>query len=88
MQELSGLIPLILYTILRETGGVHTELWWGDQMERDYLEDGRVLLKWIVQKWDEGAWTGLIWRRIGTGGGLCKCGDGLSGSIKCGRFRD
>jgi len=71
---------------------VQTELWWGDLMERDHLEDlgidGRVLLKWIVQKWDEEAWTGLIWLRIGIGGGLCECGDGLSGSIKCGRFRD
>jgi len=61
-------MTLILYTILRETGGVHTELWWGDLMERDHLEDlgidGRVLLNWIVQKCDKEAWTALIWRRI------------------------
>ena len=42
-------------------------------MERDYLEDlsgvGRIILKWIFSKW-EGAWTGLIWLRIGTGDGL------------------
>jgi hypothetical protein len=24
----------------------------------------------IFRKWDGGAWTGLIWLRIGTGGGL------------------
>jgi hypothetical protein len=30
--------------------------------------DGRIMLKWIL-KWD-GAWTGLSWLRIGTGGGL------------------
>ena len=64
---------------------MHTELWLGDLMGRDHLEnlgiDGRVL-KWIVQKWDEEAWPGVIWRRIGTGGGLCECGDGLSVSIK------
>jgi hypothetical protein len=31
--------------------------------------DGRIILKWIVKKWD-GTWTGLSWLRIGTGGGL------------------
>jgi hypothetical protein len=27
------------------------------------------ILKWIIEKWDGKAWTGLIWLRIGTGGG-------------------
>ena len=66
-------MPLILYTILCETGGVHTESWWGNLRERDHLEDlgvdGRVILKFIVT-WDKEAWTGLIWHRIGTGDGL------------------
>jgi len=35
---------------------------------------GLEALKWICKKWD-GAWTGLIWLRIGTGGGLFECGD-------------
>jgi hypothetical protein len=54
-------------------GGLHTGFWWGDLREGDHSEDpgidGRVILKWIFKKWD-GAWTGLIWLRIGTGGGL------------------
>jgi len=36
------------------------------------LEDPRVdgrILGWIFRKRDVGAWTGLIWLRIGTGGG-------------------
>ena len=32
--------------------------------------DRRIILKWIFNKWDERAWTGLIWLRIRTGGGL------------------
>jgi hypothetical protein len=23
--------------------------------------EGRIILKWMFKKWDEGAWTGLIW---------------------------
>jgi hypothetical protein len=39
-----------------------------DQLE-DTGVDERILLRWIFRKWDVGAWTGLIWLRIGTGGG-------------------
>jgi hypothetical protein len=42
-------------------------------LEGDHLGDpdvdGMIILKWIFKKWD-GAWTGLTWLRIGTGGGL------------------
>jgi len=45
----------------------------GNLRERDHLEDtcvdGRIILRWIFRKWDERAWTGLIWLRIGTGCG-------------------
>jgi hypothetical protein len=34
------------------------------------MEDGRIILKLIFEKWDGGAWTESIWLRIGTGGGL------------------
>jgi hypothetical protein len=41
--------------------------------ERDHWGDPgvdqRITLTWIFRKWDVGAWAGLIWRRIGTGGG-------------------
>ena len=31
--------------------------------------DGRIILRWILRKWDVGVWTGLSWLRIGTDGG-------------------
>jgi hypothetical protein len=47
--------------------------WWGILRERDHLEDagidGRIIFRWIFRKWDVGAWTGLTWLKIGTGGG-------------------
>jgi hypothetical protein len=52
---------------------VHTGFWFGDLSEGDHLKDpdidGRIILKWIFKTLD-GAWTGLSWLRIGTGGGL------------------
>jgi hypothetical protein len=47
---------------------VHT----GNLRIKNQLEDpggdGRVILKWVFKK--DGAWTGLLWLRIGTDGGL------------------
>jgi hypothetical protein len=41
---------------------------------RNHLKDpgveGSIILNWIFKKWDGGTWTGLIWLRIVTGGGL------------------
>jgi hypothetical protein len=63
----------------------------GNLRGRDHLENldinGIILLKLISKKWD-GAWTGLIWLRLETGGGFCECGNEPSVSIKCGEFLD
>jgi len=32
--------------------------------------DGRIILRWVFRKWDVGVWSGSIWLRIGTRGGL------------------
>jgi hypothetical protein len=46
---------------------------WGDEGVGEHFKDirvnGRIILKWIFEKWDMG-WTGSIWLRTGTGGGL------------------
>jgi hypothetical protein len=58
---------------VRETGEVHKGFCWRDLRKTDHLEDtgldSRRIMKRIRKKWDEGAWTGLISLRIGTGGG-------------------
>jgi hypothetical protein len=52
---------------------VHTGLLWGNLRKRDHLEEPGVddrILKMDLQDVVRGAWTGLIWLRIGTCGGL------------------
>jgi len=31
--------------------------------------DGRIILRWILRKWDVGVWTGSSWLKTGTDGG-------------------
>jgi len=39
-------------------------VWWGNLREIYYLEDpgvdGRIILRWIIRKWDVVAWTGSM----------------------------
>jgi hypothetical protein len=50
-----------------------TGFWWGNLRKNDHWRypgvDGRIILRWIVRKWDVGIWAGLSWLRIETGGG-------------------
>jgi len=69
-------------------GEVYTGVWWGKLREEVPL--GRPRRRWEdniqmdLQEVGCGAWTVLIWFRIGTG----ECGNETSGSIKCGEFLD
>ena len=54
-------------------GEEYTGFWSGNLRERDQLGepdvDGRIILRWILRKWDVAVWTRSSWFRIGTGGG-------------------
>ena len=47
---------IIVFVII--AGEVHTRYWWGYLWERDHLKDldvdGRIILKWVHNKWDGG----------------------------------
>ena len=55
-----------------EEGEVCTRFWWGNVRERghwgDQDVDGRIILRWILTKWEGVVGTGWSWLRIGTGG--------------------
>ena len=49
---------------------MHTGFWWGNMRNGDYLEDpgldGRVILNWILNKFNWREWTEFFWLRIET----------------------
>jgi hypothetical protein len=50
------------------------EIWWGNLKERVCLEDlgrdGRIILRWLCNKYNRRAWTGLIWLIKGANGSI------------------
>jgi hypothetical protein len=42
----------------------------GSNHYEDLGVGGRILLEWILERWDGVVWTGFIWLIIGTSGGL------------------
>jgi len=71
---------------------VYTEFWWGDLSDRVHFEDpgvdGRITLRWIIRKWDEGMdWIDMA-ERYGQVGGSCESGNKPSVSMKSGEFLD
>jgi hypothetical protein len=53
---------------------MHTKFWSQNLKGRDHVEDldvdGRIILQCILGTYDGKVWTGFIWLRVGTGGGL------------------
>jgi hypothetical protein len=45
--------------------------------------DGRIILKWVFEKYGGGTWTGSGWGQVADS---CEYGNEPSGSMKCGEF--
>ena len=71
---------------------MHTGSWWGNLGGGNHLEDpgldGRIILKWILEKWDMGHGLGQSGSGQGHVAGSCECGNELSSFIKRGEFLD
>jgi hypothetical protein len=63
---------IIIIHLTREIT-LYTGFWWGNLRERKHVGDpgidGRIILRWIIKKWDVRVWTGSSWLRRGTCGG-------------------
>jgi hypothetical protein len=53
---------------------MYKKFWTGNLTGKEHSEDlgvdGRIILEWILGKEGGYVWTGYIWLRIGTSGGL------------------
>jgi hypothetical protein len=69
------------------TGDVHTLFWLGDLRGRDNMKnlgvDGRILFKWIFEKWNEDSGLRLRERKVLSS---CECGYETLGFIKYKEF--
>jgi hypothetical protein len=54
----------------------------GRKCKKTLDNDGRIILKWILEKQDWVLWSGFIVIRIGIDGGFCELRNKPSGSIK------
>jgi len=66
------------------------KIWWGILKIKDCLEvvgaGGRIILKRILRKWDEGTWTEFVWLRQGQVESRCERGNEHSGFKKFEEF--
>jgi hypothetical protein len=53
---------------------MHTKFWSINLKGRDHAQDldidGKIIFEWILGKYGAKMWTGFIWLRIGTSGGI------------------
>jgi hypothetical protein len=52
--------------------GVYRDLVWKPERKvhlEDLGLDGKIILRWILRKWNNWAWSGSIWLRIRKGHG-------------------
>jgi hypothetical protein len=76
---------------MREQRNAH-RLLVGKPKGKNHLEDlgidGRIILNYILKKYDRRIQTGYVWHSTETSGGLLQHGNGPSGSIMCEKFLD
>jgi hypothetical protein len=53
--------------------GTHIRFWWKKPEGKISLgspRSGRIILKWILERYEGMGWIGFLWRRRGVNGGL------------------